>query len=227
VGFELSPETLRKESCKRKARRKQEIKKGGARMESEKIEKSEMNGKDLSVPLVHVTMHIVSRRNTHELKADESIKGQVDVAMKELMQKVQSGNKLAKRLSIPSDAHIQWNVEIAALPKGLSAYEGHIPIMVSVAGVPKIMEKLRTEVMEEATNLLFKEIRAHSGASRDVAKALGYDTDKPTKFHVYLPHQVRVRASATRSDFGDCDCDCDCDCYDPPPVWVQGGWSKG
>jgi hypothetical protein len=195
-------------------------------METEE-KKVEMQGKKKSVPLVYVTMHVVSRRNTYELKADKKVMGQVDVAMRGLMKKVQSGDKLAKRLSIPSDARVKWNLEIAALPKGLSAYEGHIPIMVSVAGVPKIMEKLRTDVMEEATNLLFKEIREHAGASTEVAKALGYDTDKPAKFHVYLPHQVRVNASAARGDFGDCDCDCECDCYDAPPVWVQGGWSKG
>jgi hypothetical protein len=194
-------------------------------MECEKKIPDEMKGKETSVPLINVTMHVVSRKSTQELKADKCIKGHVDAALKGLMTKVTSSDKLAKRLSIPSNAHIKWNVEIAALPKGLHAYEGHIPIMISVTGIPKIMETLHGDVMEEITNTLFEEIRAHSGASTDVAKALGYDTDKPAKFHIYLPDQVRVRESAHAQACGDCDCDCDCECQ--PPVWLQGGWSKG
>ncbi len=209
----------------KKKSRDQEIKKEVEQMVSEKKTQKEMEGIEKSVPLVHVTLHVVSRKNTHELKANKRIKDQIDAAMREFMAPIQSGNKMAKRLSLPSNAYIRWNVEIAALPRGLRAYEGHIPIMVSVTGVPKIMEKLHTDVMEEITNILFKEVRANSGASKEIATALGYDTDKPAKFHIYLPDQVRVRASASPSDLGDCDCDCDC--YDPPPVWVQGGWSKG
>ncbi len=176
--------------------------------------------------VISVTLHVFSRKSKQKLKIDKSIKGQVHAALKDLMEKVSRNDKLAKRLSIPSDTPVKWNVEITAIAKGFITFEGHIPMMVSVAGIPKIMENLHGEVMEEATNALFDAVRAHPGASRDLAKALGYETDKPVKFRVYLPDQLRVRESANGLAIGDCDCDCDCpsydcDCYD------CGGWSKG
>jgi hypothetical protein len=186
-----------------------------------------MKGKEASRELIHVTMHVVSRKATEELRADKHIERQVDAALRDLMHPVQSGKELARRLSLPSAAHVQWSVEIAALRKGVHTHEGHIPIMVSVAGVPGIMEKLRPEVVEEVTNVLFKEIRKGSYASKDLAKALGYDADKPANFHLYLPHEVRVRGSAGPIDYGDGDDDDDDDGGYESPVWVEGGWSKG
>jgi hypothetical protein len=170
---------------------------------------------------IHVTMHIVSRKKAEELKADKKIHNQIDAAFKTLMHPVQCGEELARRLSLPAHVPLKWDVEIAAMPEGFHTHQGHIPIMVSVQGVPDLMERLRPEVVEEVTNILFKEIRnAHSTAK--LAKALGYDTEKPSKFHVYLPHQVRVRGPV-QTNGGDGDGDGD----GGPPVWVEGGWSKG
>ena len=180
-----------------------------------------MDAKESGKELIHVTMHIVSRKTTEELKADKQIERQVDAALKDLMLSVQSGEKLARRLSLPADVHVQWSVEIAALQKGFHTHEDHIPVMVSAAGIPNMMEKLSPELVEEATNVLFKEIRKDSYASKDLAKSLGYDTEKPTNFHLYLPHEVRVRGSASPADYGDGDDG------EGPPIWVQGGWSKG
>lgn len=183
--------------------------------------KSAEQGKEL----ILVTMHIVSRKTTEELRANKQIQKQVDAALRELMQPVQSGKELARRLSLPPYVHIRWNVEIAALKEGFHTHEGHIPIMVSVAGVPNIMKKLQPKMVEEVTNILFREIRKESDSSKELAKALGYDEDKPAKLHLYLPNQVRVRGPALPAG-GDGD-DGDGDGGDAPPVWVEGGWSKG
>jgi hypothetical protein len=177
---------------------------------------------------IHVTMHVASRKTAEELRGNKQIQSQVDAALRELMHPVQSGEKLARRLSLPPHVHIQWSVEIAALKEGFHTHEGHIPIMVSVAGVPNIMKKLQPEMVEEVTNILFNEIRKESSSSRELAKALGYDDDKPAKLHLYLPHQVRVRGSALPAGYGDGDGDGDGDGGDGgPPVWLEGGWSKG
>jgi hypothetical protein len=174
---------------------------------------------------IHVTMHIVSRKKAEALKADRHIHTHANEALKALMHPIESGEELAKRLSLPANVPIKWNVEIAALHDGFHTHEDHIPIMISVAGVPNLMERLRPEVMEEVTNIIFKEIRhKQAQSSKELATALGYHTDKPTKFHLYLPHQVRVRGPA-RPDAAQGDGDGDGD--GGPPVWAQGGWSKG
>ena len=178
-----------------------------------------MDPKKTDKEAIHVTMHIASRKKVNELKADKQVQQQVDAALKALMHPVKSGEELARRLALPSNVPIKWGVEIAALKEGLHTHEGHIPIMVSVAGVPNIMEKLRPEVLEEVSNMLFKEIRKDAGPSKELAKALGYNTEKPAKFHIYLPHQVQVRGPAHPGAGGDDG--------DGSPVWVQGGWSKG
>jgi len=172
---------------------------------------------------IHVTMHIASRKSVDELKRDHQIQHQVDGALKALMQPVKSGEQLAKRLALPAHVPIKWDVEIAAAKQGFHTHEGHIPIMVSVAGVPTIMEKLRGDVIEEITNMLFKELRKDGEHSKTLAKSLGYETEKPHQFHVYLPAQVKVRGPAQPGAYGDGDGDGD----GGPGVWVQGGWSKG
>jgi hypothetical protein len=176
-----------------------------------------------NVSVAHVTMHVVSRKTTYELKTDRSIKRIVDAALRDIMQPILSGDKLAEILSIPSGIDIQWNVELVAFKKGFHVDNGDIPIMVSIWGVPSLMEKLHGAMMEEATSQLFKEINGQSDASREVATALGYDVNKAAKFRVFLPDQVQA-LTPIPADLGDCDCDCDCDCS---PVWAEGGWAKG
>jgi hypothetical protein len=154
---------------------------------------------------IHVTMHIVSRKSHDDLKKDQRIHDKVDAALNELMQPLKSGGELAKRLSLPANVPIQWDVEIAALKEGFQSLEGHIPIMVSVAGIPKIMDKLQPEVIEEVTNMIFKEIRKDGQRSKELAKTLGYETEKPAKFHMYLPHQVKLRGPVQPEMHGDGD----------------------
>jgi len=180
--------------------------------------------------IISVTLHVFSRQSRMELNINRSIREHVRNALKDLMDIVSNSDNLTKRLLIPSDVPVKWNIEITVMPKGLNTFEGHIPMMVSVAGIPKIMENLRGEVMEEVTNTLFDVVRTHPKASRELAETLGYHTDKPMKFHVYLPDQLRVRDSADSLDMGDCDCDChDCDCHDcwDCDCYDCGGWSKG
>jgi len=154
---------------------------------------------------IHVTMHIVSRKNHDELKKDQLIHEKVDSALNELMHPLKSGGELARRLSLPAEVPIKWDVQIAALREGFDSLEGHIPIMVSLAGVPNIMDKLQPEVIEEVTNIIFQEIRKDGQRSRDLATTLGYDTEKPAKFHMLLPHQVKMRGPAQPELHGDGD----------------------
>jgi len=197
-------------------------------MQGAKKDKKEEGQMQDQKKMISVTLHVFSTKTRQKLKIDKNLKSQVDTAVKDIMKKVSSSDNLAKRLSIPSDTPVKWNVEITAIAKGLITFEGHIPMMVSVAGIPKIMENLHGAVMEEVTNTLFDAVRAHPSVSKDVAKALVYDTHKPVKFRVYLPDQLRVRESARGLTIGDCDCDCDCDCpsYDCD-CYDCGGWSKG
>src|SRR4051812_19641206 len=92
---------------------------------------------------IHVTMHIASRKSVEELKKDRQIHTQVDGALKALMHPLKSGEQVAKRLSLPANVPIKWDVEIAAAKQGFHSHEGHIPVMVSVAGLPNIMSTLR------------------------------------------------------------------------------------
>jgi hypothetical protein len=144
---------------------------------------------------IHVTMHILARHKAEVLAADKDLHLRVDTAMRMLMQPIRSGKELAARLALPAEVPIEWQVKVFALPEDFKSQQGHIPIMISVEGVPNLMERLRPEVMEEITNIIFKEIR-NTHASRDLATALGYETEKPLKFHIYLPHQIRVRGPA-------------------------------
>jgi hypothetical protein len=176
---------------------------------------------------VHVTMHILSRRSAKELRDDKEIHALANKTFKSLMRPFKSRGRVAARLSLPEDMPVKWDVEIAARREGVDVYEGHIPIMVSVSGKPGLMEMLNPEAVEEITNTVFKEIR-DIDPSRPFARALGYSTEGPAKFHMYLPHQVRVRGRANpEAPYGDGDGDGDGDGSQPPPVWVQGGWSKG
>jgi hypothetical protein len=154
---------------------------------------------------IHVTMHVLSRKSAKELQNDQSIQKKVDAAFNELMHPIESGGEVAKRLALPADVPIKWDVKVAALNEGFSSLEGHIPVMVSVAGVPAIMEKLQPDVVEEVTNVLFKEIRKDGQQSKSLAQTLGYETEKPTKFHLYLPHQVKMRGPADPALHGDGD----------------------
>ena len=173
---------------------------------------------------VHVTMHILSRRSDKELRDNKEIYALADATFKGLMHPLKSQHRLAARLSLPDNLPVKWDVQIAAKREGVDIYEGHIPVMVSVSGRPGLMELLKPDAVEEITNTIFKEIR-DVGPSKPFARALGYSTESPSKFHLYLPHQVRVRGGA-RPDapYGDGDGDGG---GEPPPVWVQGGWSKG
>jgi hypothetical protein len=172
---------------------------------------------DQKTDSIHVTMHVLSRKNATDLKADQAIQRKVDVAMHELMQPVKTGGELAKRLALPASVPVKWDVKIAALNEGFKSLEGHIPVMVSIGGVPNVMEKLRPEMIEEVTNLIFKEMRKETTQSKDLAKTLGYETEKPAKFHLYMPHQVRMRGPAPAHLQGDGDGD----------GGVSGSWSKG
>jgi hypothetical protein len=165
---------------------------------------------------IHVTMHVVSRKNADDLSKDQQIHQKVDTALKELMQPVKNGGDLAKRLSLPADVPISWDVKIAALNEGFKALDGHIPVMVSLGGIPSIMEKLRPELVEEVTNLIFNQMRKENTQSKDLAKTLGYETEKPTKFHLYLPHQVNLRGPVQAGMHGD-----------GGDVGVSGSWGKG
>lgn len=164
---------------------------------------------------IHVTMHVLSRQTADALNTDAKIRDKVDAALNELMQPVKNGAELAKRLSLPAHVPIQWDVRIAALNEGFKALEGHIPIMVSLGGVPSLMEKLSPQVVEEVTNLIFAQLTRKSTQSQELATTLGYETDKPARFHLYLPQQVNLRAPATglQGDGGD--------------VGASGSWSKG
>lgn len=176
---------------------------------------------------IHVTMYIASRKSVNELKKDQQIQHQVDRALETLMQPVKSGEELARRLSLPTNVPVRWNVEIAAVKQGFRSHEGHIPVMVSVAGVPNIMENLRGDVVEEITNILFRELRKGSEHSNALARSLGYETEKQHRFHLYLPSQVKVRGPVERSSYGDGDGDGDGGGDSGPPIWAEGGWSKG
>lgn len=164
---------------------------------------------------IHVTMHVLSRQTADVLNKDQTIRAKVDAALKELMQPVKNGADLATRLSLPANVPIQWDVRVAALNEGFKGLEGHIPVMVSLGGVPSLMEKLRPQVVEEVTNLIFAQMTKESSQSKELATTLGYETDKPAQFHLYLPQQVNLRAPATglQGDGGD--------------VGVSGSWSKG
>lgn len=164
---------------------------------------------------IHVTMHVLSRKSANDLNTDKQIQRKVDAALNELMQPIKSGRQLSERLSLPADVPIRWNVRIAALNEGFKALQGHIPVMVSVGGVPGIMEKLRPEVLEEVTNIIFNEMRKETAKSKELATTLGYQTEKPAKFHLYLPHQVNLRSPAQGGMQGDGD------------VGISGGWAKG
>lgn len=167
---------------------------------------------------IHVTLHILSRKSHSELSADKQIHKKVDTAINELMQPIKSGGQLAQRLSLPANVPVEWNTKINAMDRGFKALEGHIPVMVSVGGVPSIMEKLRPELVEEVTNLIFKEMRKETTQSKDLARTLGYETEKPTKFHLFLPHQVNLHPPAQAGLHGD-----------GGDVTVGGGgsWAKG
>jgi hypothetical protein len=144
---------------------------------------------------IHVTMHLLARHKAETLAADKDLHRHVDTAMRSLMHPISSGEELAKRLELPANVPIEWEIKVFALPADFQSQQGHIPVMISVEGVPNLMERLRPEVLEETTNIVFKEIR-NTHASKDLAKALGYETEKPSKFHIYLPHQIRVRSPA-------------------------------
>lgn len=164
---------------------------------------------------IHVTMHVLSRKSANDLNTDKQIHRKVDAALNELMQPIKSGRQLSERLSLPADVPIKWNVRVAALNEGFKALEGHIPVMVSVGGVPGIMERLRPGVLEEVTNIIFNEMRKETAKSKELATTLGYHPEKPAKFHLYLPHQVKLRGPAQAGMQGDGD------------VGVGDGWGKG
>ena len=165
---------------------------------------------------IHVTMHVLSRKSADDLKTDQQIHRKVDAALSELMQPIKSGGQLAEKHSLPANAPIKWDVKISALNEGFKSLEGHIPVMVAVGGMPEVMQKLRPEVVEEVTNLIFKEMRKETAKSKELAKALGYETEKPAKFHLYLPHQVNLRGPVQAGMHGD-----------GGDVGVSGSWSKG
>jgi hypothetical protein len=174
---------------------------------------------------VHVTMHVLSRRSKGELHRNKEIHALANATFKSLMRPLKGQGRLAARLSLPEKIEVKWDVEIAATKKGFDAYKGHIPIMVSVSGKPGLMELLKPEAVEEITSAVFREIREVE-PSKPFARALGYSTEDKAKFHLYLPHQVRVRGRAMPGPSAG-DGDGDGDGGQPPPVWVQGGWSKG
>lgn len=177
---------------------------------------------------VRVTMHVLSRRTEEEIKKNKEIKGLANATFKSLMQPTPNQRRLAARLSLPDDVNIAWDVQIAARKEGVEVFEGHIPIMVSVSGKSALMEQLNPQAVEEITDTIFREIR-DTGPSKPFARALGYDTEKPAKFHMYLPHQVRVRGRAQGGGPPGSYGDGDGDGGDGGDVsaWVQGGWSKG
>lgn len=180
---------------------------------------------------VRVTMHVLSRRSEEEIRKNKELYGLANATFKSLMQPMPTQRRIAARLSLPENVDIKWDVQIAARKKGVEAFEGHIPIMVSVSGQPGLMEQLNPQAVEEITDTIFREIR-DTGPSKPFARALGYDIEKPHKFHMYLPHQVRVRGRAQGGGppgtYGDGDGDGG-DGGDGGDVvaWLEGGWSKG
>jgi hypothetical protein len=196
------------------------------------MKKKEKKERESGSDSIHVTMHIVSRRKREDHRRDFGLKGLAKCAesgLREVLQPIQNGEVLAKKLGLPHPVPVKWNIEVVALREGLKPLQNHIPVMVSVAGVPNLMERLKPELLEEITNILFKEIR-NVETSREFAEELGYDTDKPAKFHVYLPNQVKLRGPARPQHAQG---DGDGDGSPPPsgdygpPVWLEGGWSKG
>lgn len=173
---------------------------------------------------IHVTMHVVSRKNADDLSIDQQIHSKVDAVVNKLMEPVRNGRQLAERLSLPANVPILWDVKIAAVDDGFHALQDQVPVMVSVGGVPSIMEKLRPEVVEEITNLIFNEIRKETTETKELATALGYQTDKPAKFHVCLPQQLKSRSPAQAAMHGDGDGDTGGDLGD---FGGGGGWAKG
>jgi|GEM_PF-4290540 len=172
---------------------------------------------------VKVTMHILSRKSEEEIRKNKELHGLANATFKSLMNPTPHQRRIHARLSLPEQVDISWDVQIAARKEGVEALEGHIPIMVSVSGKAGLMEHLNPQAMEEITDTIFREIR-ETGPSKPFARALGYETEKPAKFHLYLPHQVRVRGHAPGAGpdaYGDGDGDGDVS------AWVQGGWSKG
>lgn len=175
---------------------------------------------------IHVTMHVVSRRNARDLTTDKQIHSKVKAVMNKLMEPVRNGRQLAKRLSLPANVPIQWDVKVAAVDDGFRTPQDQVPVMVSVGGVPSIMEKLRPEVVEEITNLVFSEIRKETTDAEELAATLGYRTEKPAKFHLYLPQQLKSRSPAQAAMHGDGDGDTGGD-IGGDFVGGGGGWAKG
>lgn len=173
---------------------------------------------------LHVTMHVLARREIGEVKRDRSIKELAQTAFESLMKSSPGHQRVAKKLSLPDDTAVRFDVEVAGRRDGVKEYEGHIPVMVGVTGKPGLMEQLTPDAMEEIANTVFKEIRDVEPSTK-FAEALGYDTSKGAKFHIYLPHQVRLRGPAQGGrPYGDGDGDGD---GGDVVAWAQGGWSKG
>lgn len=174
---------------------------------------------------LNVTMHVLSRRSEEEIRKNKEIHALANATFNALMRPMPNQRRIAARLSLPENVDIKWDVQIAARKEGVDVLEGHIPIMVSVAGGPGVMEQLNPQAVEEITDTIFREIR-ETGPSKPFARALGYDTERPAKFHMYLPHQVRVRGRQDGGPHAMGDGDGDGSGGDVS-VWAQGGWSKG
>jgi hypothetical protein len=175
---------------------------------------------------IHVTMHVISRKNARDLGNDSEIHGKVEAVMNKLMEPIRNGRQLANRLCLPANVPIEWDVRVAAVLDGFRAPHDQVPVMLSVGGVPSIMEKLLPDVAEEMTNLIFNEIRKETTDTRELAAMLGYESQKPAKFQLCLPQHLKSRSPAamygdgdgdgggnTGGDFGD--------------FGGGGGWAKG
>jgi hypothetical protein len=175
---------------------------------------------------IHVTMHVVSRKNADDLDTDKQIQSKVDALVSRLMDPVRNGRQLAERLSLPADVPIQWNVKVAAVNDGFRAPQGEVPVMISVGGVPGIMEKLRPQIAEEITNLIFNEIRKETIEAKELATAIGYQTGEAAKFHFYLPQLLKSQSPAQTAMYGDGDVGGDTG-GDIGDFGGGGGWAKG
>ena len=128
-----------------------------------------------------VTLEVMANKSEKQLSsAHERLDSLIEKAFEPVT--AATGSELASRLAIPS-IPIAFTVVVKA---GTSADVKSVPVHVTVANAPKMVESLKG-LQDEVENVLFHNLRK-GNPPKELLEALGYDVTASPKFRLSFPH---------------------------------------